>query len=269
MNGINPEKVLLVGDVHGQIRQLSRALDLAVDNDVKVVVQLGDFGIWPGNSGAWFLRDVNSVLDKLDITLLFVEGNHEDFDQIAAMPVDPETGLQSWGAHLFRMPRGYRTVWQGLNIAALGGAHSVDRQWRLEDAPDLHWEAEHVTEEEATAFSESGPADIIFMHDSPDGAPNSVTDDPRNLGAKFFPQAELDLAQKHRELLATAVNPTSPALIAHGHYHQYMTGRYRPEGAARDCTVLGLSEGGERNLVQYTHLLDLTTFEKTFLTDER
>ena len=258
---INPEKVLLVGDVHGSIRQLSRALDFALDSGVDTVVQLGDFGIWPGWQGQAFLADVNSVLETCDLTLLFVPGNHDDYGQINSTPVNDD-GLQEFGSRLFAMPRGYRTVWQGLSVAALGGAHSVDRQWRLHHAPDTHWEAEHVTEEEAAAFAAAGPTDLIFMHDSPDGAPNTIVDS--NTGAQFFPREELDLAQKHRGLLATAVNPTSPALIAHGHYHKYMTGTYRPAGATRDCTILGLSEGGERDLSQYVYLLDLTTFKETY-----
>lgn len=253
----NPDKVLLVGDVHGDVRQLARALDYGTVNGIDTAVQLGDFGIWPGKSGEWFLRDVNKLLEELEMTLFFVDGNHEDFDQIASRPVDASTGLQPWGPRLFRMPRGWRTEWQGLKIAALGGAHSVDRQWRLEYAPELHWEEEHVTEEEAELFRDGGPVDVIFMHDSPEGAPNSVTDDPLSPGAKFFPQEELYLAALHRQLLARAVNPTSPAFIAHGHYHKRMFGTYQPEGSSRTCDVLGLSEGGDSRLSAYTYILDL------------
>lgn len=260
---LNPDKVLLVGDVHGQVRQLARALEYGKANDVDTAVQLGDFGIWPGNSGMWFLKDVNRLLEELEMSLFFVPGNHDDYTQINGKPIDDETGLHLWGPRLFGMPRGWRTEWSGVKIAALGGAHSVDRQWRLEYAPELHWEAEHVTEEEAQRFRDDGPADVIFMHDSPDGAPNSIVDAPGNPGALYFPQAELDLAQLHRELLARAVNPTSPARIFHGHYHKYMSGTYRPEGATRDCEVLGLSEGGEHRLDAYTYILDLVELKES------
>lgn len=262
----NPDKVLLIGDVHGSAAQLTRALEFAKAGGIDTAVQLGDFGIWPGNSGMWFLRDVNKTLERLEMTLYFVDGNHEDFDQIEATPVDESTGLRPFGPRLFHMPRGWRTEWSGVKIAALGGAHSVDRQWRLEYAPELHWEAEHVTEQEAEAFASSGPVDVIFMHDSPEGAPNSVVDNPFNPGAQFFPKGELYLAAEHRRLLAGAVNSTSPARIFHGHYHEYMSGTYRPAGAVRDCTVLGLSEGGERRLDDYTHILDLVELKET-LTD--
>lgn len=258
---IDPDKILLIGDVHGGDRQLARALEYGKANDIHTAVQLGDFGIWPGKSGEWFLKETNRLLEEFETTLYFVPGNHDDYTQINAKPVDEETGLHLWGPRLFGMPRGWRTVWQGLNIAALGGAHSVDRQWRLENCPELHWEAEHVTEEEAELFRNGGPVDVLFMHDSPDGAPNSVTDS--NTGAQFFPQAELDLAQLHRELLARAVNPTNPARIFHGHYHRWMSGTYRPVGAERDCEVLGLSEGSERRLEAYTYILDLAELRKT------
>lgn len=258
---LNPDKLLLVGDVHGDVRQLARALDYGKANGVDTAVQLGDFGIWPGNSGMWFLKDVNKLLEELEMTLFFVPGNHDDYTQINAKPVDDETGLQLWGPRLFGMPRGWRTEWSGLKIAALGGAHSVDRQWRLKNCPELHWEAEHVTEEEAELFRSGGPVDVIFMHDSPAGAPNTIVDSGD--GAKFFPQEELYLAALHRQLLATAVNPTSPVFIAHGHYHKWMFGTYLPEGATRTCDVLGLSEGGDTRLSAYTYILDLVELKES------
>lgn len=254
---LNPDRVLLVGDVHGYIDQLERALHRAVAHDVKVVVQLGDFGIWPGQSGAQFLQQTNRLLEELDLTLLFVDGNHEDFDQIAAQPIDPETGLRPFGPRLFHMPRGWRSQWQGKTVAALGGAHSVDRQWRLQNAPETHWEAEHVTEEEAADFAAAGPVDILFMHDSPEGAPNEVVDDPFSPGIQFFPREELYLAALHRKRLAEAVDPTDPSWIFHGHYHRRMEGQYRRPGSSKQCVVIGLGEGSSA-LYHYTYLLTLT-----------
>jgi predicted phosphodiesterase len=259
---LNLDRVLFVGDVHGSTRQIARALDVIDGTDTNVLVQLGDFGIWPGSGGALFLREVNELLEETDTTLFFVDGNHEDFDQIAYKPIDPSTGLQPWGPRLFRMPRGYRADWNGVKIGALGGAHSVDRKWRLEESPEHHWEAEHVTEEEAQLFRNGGPVDVIFMHDSPAGAPNAVVDDPHNPGASIFPQEELYLAAQHRALLATAVNPTSPALIAHGHYHHVMAGRYTPEGATRECSVIGLDEGRARRISDFVCLIDLQQFKE-------
>jgi hypothetical protein len=139
----------------------------------------------------------------------------------------------------------------------------VDRQWRLKNAPGTYWEAEHVTREEAEAFRNGGPVDVIFMHDSPAGAPNSVVDDPDNPGKFYFPLEELQRAAEHREMLAYAIRGTNPALIAHGHYHEYMDATYRPQDSDRDCRVLGLNEGS-RPLRQYTHVLDLEEMKGTF-----
>lgn len=255
IESLDPERVLLVGDVHGSIAQVRRALDYAEAQGVSTVVQLGDFGIWPGEQGRRFIEDVVSELIQRKIWLLFVDGNHEDFNQLYDLPLDLEDGTRPVGPFLAHLPRGLRWTWRGVRFAALGGAHSVDRKWRL---PEVSWWPEEwVSDSELEQLREGDKVDVLFMHDSPSGAPNAVCDDPLNPGNKIFPQEDLYEAALHRRRLAYAVDAVEPAWIFHGHYHMYMSGTYTPAGASRPCNVLGLDEGGTVDVEHFVHVIKL------------
>src|SRR6059058_2673772 len=73
-------------------------------------------------------------------------------------------------------------TWKGLSFLALGGAASIDRKHRRDRYS--WWVEEYLTEEDILTAQSSGPVDIMITHDSPYGAPNSITDDPQGqLGA--------------------------------------------------------------------------------------
>ena len=258
LDDLNPDCVLVFGDVHGVAAQVNRASMEADRFDIKVLVQVGDFGIWGGSAGYNFIQQVHLTLETRDQILLFVDGNHENFDLLYEYPLNEE-GVREITSRIWHLPRGHRWTWHGRRFGALGGAHSVDRQSRT---PDVSWwDEEWVSDAELEAYANGGPVDVLFMHDSPGGAPNWVVDDPHNPGIHWFPAEELEQSRIHRERLAKVVNPTSPALIVHGHYHMRMEGVYHPEGADRPCKVIGLDEGGTRFQGDFIEVLDVVDFQ--------
>ena len=54
----------------------------------RLILQLGDFGIWPDRAGQRYLARVSRVLAELDAELWFIDGNHEDFPQLARLARD-------------------------------------------------------------------------------------------------------------------------------------------------------------------------------------
>lgn len=254
INDFNPDRVLLFGDIHGGIGQAKRAMDLAEEAGVRVLLQLGDFGIWPGDGNRIFLDEVSRELARRDMHLFFVDGNHEDFTQLYGYPL-AEDGTRPIRERLSHLPRGLRWEWGGARFGALGGAQSVDADQRVPGK--TWWVEERVTADEAAAFATGGPVDVILMHDSPEGAPNSIVDDPHNFGATYFAKEMLAEAAWHRKTLASAVNPTRPRWIFHGHYHRYMTDSYRIEGSDRDTFVVGLHEGRTYRDWQFARVWDV------------
>jgi predicted phosphodiesterase len=41
--------ICLLGDIHGDYRVLAKALDVTKDMGASALIQLGDFGLFPGN----------------------------------------------------------------------------------------------------------------------------------------------------------------------------------------------------------------------------
>jgi predicted phosphodiesterase len=231
--------VLLVGDTHGNTRWWTdEVIPAALAHGVDLIAQVGDFGYWSSTS-----RFVRTVADA-PVPVLFLDGNHEHHPQLRAA-VDERRGRAQLnptspvplGGALVYLPRGARLLWNGVRVAALGGAHSIDRRLRT---PSVDWFAEEsVTEADLDRLAAAGPADVLLAHDVPAAAAVPLRD--RALLPTSW-TAELPACDAHRELLDRAVDAVRPSLLVHGHYHVRWSGSLqRPWGR---CEVLGLDCDG-------------------------
>jgi hypothetical protein len=119
----NPQDVLVAGDWHGQTSWANLVMRTAPRNadGGRIVIVLGDFGVWPGRAGAAFLNDVARGARRTGTTVLFLDGNHEDYPQLMSYPMRPD-GLRVVRPRVYHLPRGFRWSWAGLQFAAVGGA---------------------------------------------------------------------------------------------------------------------------------------------------
>lgn len=210
----------IIGDTHGNSAAVNYGLKLFSEEGVKNVIQVGDFGFWPGKAGENFLTDVSLALTDYDMTLYVVPGNHEDYTQIRNFMVD-EDGWQSARTRIKVAPRGHRWEWAGRSFVALGGAPSVDRTWRVQGQRmkriKLWWPEEEITEEDVDRTIEGGYADLMFAHDAPLGVPTIEKKiGPNPLG---FYDEDLAYALVGRERMLRAVEGVKPQMFFHGHYH--------------------------------------------------
>jgi predicted phosphodiesterase len=81
---VNPDvrKVMFAGDWHGNLTWAVNCVGMAQMAKVDAIVQLGDFGIWPGPTGQRYLNMLEDALASVDLTCYFIDGNHEDFPQL-------------------------------------------------------------------------------------------------------------------------------------------------------------------------------------------
>lgn len=234
------QRVLVVGDVHMHLDwfwQLAKAAD---ETGCQAIVQLGDLGYLPATrEGHGLLNELQRMLAALDLPLLFVDGNHDDHDALrrswrpaSRRRVGPFVELD---ANLFYLPRGCRFSWRGVNVLAVGGAFSIDRDWRLQlermsgASRTLWWPEEVLSDEDVRRASTAGPADIILAHDCPAGV---VIPDIDVVVAK---------ADENRRRLAQIVDATRPTLLLHGHYHQRVAGTYRKRLLGLEVQTVGLA----------------------------
>jgi len=241
-SGVDPWRVLLAGDWHGNLGWALRVVDHAADVHAEVIVHVGDFGIWQGSAGMKYLRRLDQRLTERGLRLVFIDGNHENHDLLATYPVGAD-GTTPITATIRHLPRGHRWVWHGHIWLALGGATSLDRDVRV---PWVDWwPGEAITAAQAARVIADGPVDIMLCHDAPAGVPRleqRIGPNPQG-----FPAAALRSAHQHRMLLRAVVDAVRPCQLWHGHYHW----------AYRDELVL---DGSHR--VQVTGLdMDATTLE--------
>lgn len=236
-------RILLVGDTHGNRRWWEHGvLPCAQRYEVDLVCQVGDFGYWPDRSGRWdaFLATVAAS----PVPVFFLDGNHEDHRALGEAVADARAGSSPdrsspvhLGGSLSYLPRGSRLTWDGVRIAVLGGAHSIDRRLRT---PGVDWfKEESVALEDLDLLAAGGPADVLLTHDVPASAPVA------GLPLEQMPQVwrtELADALAHRMLVERGLDAVEAPLLVHGHFHVSWCHRLeRPWGV---CEVHGLDRDG-------------------------
>lgn len=190
--------IYITGDTHadfGRLYQL-RAFNKHLTKDDYVII-CGDFGgVWNGSP------QENHQLDKLEkfpFTLLFVCGNHENFDRLYQYPLKQWHGgyVHEIRPHILHLDRGYVFDIDGYKVFAMGGARSHDisdgildpsdpnfnrRKKRLDSLNGMYrilgksWWAEEVpnSEEYARAIHSleavDWKVDFIISHEGPTSA---------------------------------------------------------------------------------------------------
>lgn len=206
-----PGRIAVAGDWHGNLSWSVAAVEHAAEAGADVIVHLGDFGY---EFRATFITGLDRALRSAGLPLLFVDGNHECFPVLDRYPIRP-SGLRQVSDTIWHLPRGFRWTWAGLRFLACGGAHSVDRPWRVPGAS--WWAGEWITDADVQRCAAGGPADVLISHDCPTGV------DIPGLRPDLFPPLEILRADEHRAVLRRVVDATRPGMIWHGHYHQRYT----------------------------------------------
>jgi hypothetical protein len=218
--------VLVAGDWHGNREWAARCFHKAADLRCPVILQLGDFGVWPGRADAW-LDHCDGLGRDTGVSLVWIDGNHEDHDALDVWKekADP-SGLVPMRDTVTWASRGARWSWSGVRFGALGGAVSADRFLRR--AGVNWWPQEAPTQADADRLGD-GRLDVLVTHAAPARVPFSPTRPLR------LPGTILEDARQVRNVLDRAVERTRPRLVLHGHYHH----RYRVE--LPDVVVEGLA----------------------------
>ena len=217
-SGPAPRRVLAAGDWHGNrdwaLNVINRVPQLLPDEQTRIILHFGDFGIWPGPAGRRYLDAVSAVRDRVGAQLWFVDGNHEDFAQLAQL--DAETvpdGRVGIRPDIFHLPRGSRWQWHNLSWLACGGGVSLDKAGRTEGID--WWPQEEITSGQEASVIEGGHADVMVCHDCPAAVAHTFPQPPL-----WWAPADLARNATHRERLQRIVDAVRPAYLMHGHLHR-------------------------------------------------
>ncbi|WPH57826.1 hypothetical protein [Mycobacterium phage WXIN] len=244
-----PKRIMCLGDTHGNTNWTAWAIEYAAENGCDAIIQVGDFGL--GWDQGQFFRAVNEALVEHDITLYWVDGNHENHDALSKRVVahagssDPADRVP-WSydetPRIIHLPRGHRWEWWGVAWMALGGAASVDR---LNRTPGLSWwPGETLATEDIEYASRPGDVDVVIAHDAPYGVdiPKIGIGTPNTDSG--FPHMCLVESGEHRRAVRAVVDAVRPRLYIHGHYHLRYQAFYELPGGERTL-VQGLDCDGQ------------------------
>ena len=206
-------KILVVGDVHGDFSFAARTNNIAADLGIQTVIQVGDFGVWDHHpTGNGFLNDLDEHSSLRGTTWIFLPGNHENYDRLEYYEREAD-GLKTFSGfipvreNILYTGKVHKWEWEGKVFKAVGGAYSIDKQWRK---PRVSWWVqEQLTDEELGRSVLMGPADYLFTHDCPTNAPfrHRIKDD-------------ID-SHAHRQKMDVVGKTTKATQWFHGHMHDY------------------------------------------------
>lgn len=126
--------IYITGDTHGSIDLLK--LNIFADNHPDLtkndfLLIAGDFGaVWNADT---LERDLKPYTD-LPFTVLFVDGNHENFDILDSLPVEEWHGgkVHKIKPDIIHLMRGQIYEIEGKTFFTFGGATSIDKAHRTE-----------------------------------------------------------------------------------------------------------------------------------------
>lgn len=140
--------IYVTGDTHGEVTfqklpAFARANPQLTKRDYVIIA--GDFG------GVWSEKTLEEDLrpySELPFTVLFVDGNHENFDLLNAFPASKWKGgkVHFVREDIIHLMRGQVFELEGHTVFTFGGATSVDRGFRREGYS--WWKAERPTDED-------------------------------------------------------------------------------------------------------------------------
>jgi len=203
------QRVAVCGDWHGDfdwLRTVRSAVQVAAP-DVTTILQLGDW---------WMDRDAcDAVFAGSGIEWVYVTlGNHEPWPEITPL-LDAHPGQAIRVSEVtWLLPRPARLRIGGRDILSLGGAASVDREWRV---PGVSWWPDEViTEQQVADAIAGGPADVMITHESPARTPVMAVNQILQSNPLRFPTSTLLESAASRMRVAQAWDAVQPRHLLHG-----------------------------------------------------
>ena len=211
--------IFITGDIHASydIGKLSSSnFDASTLTKEDIVIICGDFGlVWNNTpSEQYWLR----WLEAKPFTTLFIDGNHEGFAALNALPVETWAGgkVHRVSESIYHLMRGELYTYEGITLFAMGGAASslYDRthrkegiSWFPEEIPSPE-EREHAIE---TLEAAHWNCDIVLTHCAPTSCEEGI--------AKATDRLALHPMDEYTNWLDTIRNQVTYKHWFCGHYH--------------------------------------------------
>jgi predicted phosphodiesterase len=210
--------ILLLGDIHGDYRTLQRAIDKANEVGAAALIQVGDFGLFR-SFGMNNEEKFKNVVHTSKCPVYFIDGNHDDATRwttyTEVSQVYPELPL-------YYVPRGTVMEIDNRTIAFMGGAASIDKNYRLQEG--WHWdEKENISPYEVLRMMDNAKdkhIDMFITHCPPTSVINEHFD-PR---AKLQFGVGLDWHDHNQDIIENIWHAIGTPNVYSGHMHKRVVG---------------------------------------------
>lgn len=209
----------MAGDIHGNTTHMRYLVDVARDQDCDRIFQLGDFGAWEHMSdGVQFMDKVANYARKNQVMIYFLDGNHDKTSLLMQKYSDDpdDEGFLKVRDWIRYSPRGHRWTWDEVTFISLGGAYSVDKDYRVNvleaqgsGKPERYWFPEEEMSDGymSVILRDTTPVDVMLAHDKP-----RSSSPPWN-------RKDIPNCWPNQDRLQMAVTALTPAHFYHGHLH--------------------------------------------------
>ena len=210
--------ILLLGDIHGDYRTLQRAIDKANEVGAEALIQVGDFGLFR-SFGMNNEEKFKNVVHTSKCPVYFIDGNHDDATRwttyTEVSQVYPELPL-------YYVPRGTVMEIDNRTIAFMGGAASIDKNFRLQEG--WHWdEKENISPYEVLRMMDNAKdkqIDLFITH----CPPNSVINEHFDPRAKLQFGVGLDWHDHNQDIIENIWHAIGTPNVYSGHMHKRVVG---------------------------------------------
>lgn len=125
--------IYVTGDTHGD----QILWDASIGNFLKegdTIIVLGDFGIGFFDGRHWPEEMFYDYLSEQKYTVLFVDGNHENFEKLDSFPAGKWYGgrVQFVRSNVIHLMRGETYDIDGKKLFCFGGGYSLDKDYRVQ-----------------------------------------------------------------------------------------------------------------------------------------
>lgn len=236
-------KILIAGDTHGNRGAWKYSIfPRAAKLDCDRIFQVGDFGFY--RYDAKYLRKLSYYTGEFGISIDWLDGNHEDFDQLEKIGAFGADGPVEVATNVTYYPRGYHWVWEGTHFMSLGGAYSINKNSLT---PGVDWfPQEQLRDEDVERALRAPQVDVLLTHD----APMNIS-----VAGGFSSSTAIPFTYPNREKVEEVMRHFNPKLLVHGHFHVEHTREWH------ETEIVGLNyEGRPGSLIA----LDAATLEWTW-----
>lgn len=123
--------IYITGDIHGDINRFGKLQRKRKTTENDYIIVCGDFGVVWGHPEA-IARRLRKIEATFKGKVLFIDGNHENFDILNHYPIVNKFGgkVHKINNQIYHLMRGELYNIEGHTFFCFGGAYSIDRHMR-------------------------------------------------------------------------------------------------------------------------------------------